>query len=93
MFVVRSTRRPIGRKMRGSCIFQALAVVLLFPFTAAAQTSDKFEGPPLLPAQMLAPAPLVAGSGFRVDSPVPTDGLMALFTIRSNVGNFNAPGL
>lgn len=93
MFMVRSTRRPIGQETRRNCIFQALLVVFLFPFTAGAQTSGKFEGPPLLPAQVLAPAPLVAGSGFRVDSPVPTDGLMALFTIRSNVGNFNAPGL
>lgn len=74
-------------------IFQAIALVLLIPWIASAQTADQFEGPAMLPAQELAPAGLVAGSGFRVDSPVPTDGLMALFAIRSNVGNFNAPGL
>jgi len=72
---------------------QALAFVLLVPQIAAAHPAEEFEGPPLLPAQELAPAGLIAGSGFRVESPVPTDGLMALFVIRSNAGNFNAPGL
>ena len=30
MFVVRSTRRPIGQETRRNCIFQALLVVFLF---------------------------------------------------------------
>lgn len=82
--VERSTWRT-----RWNCAL-AIAFVLLVPWTVAAQ---EFEGPPMLPASDLAPAGLVAGNGFRVDSPVPTDGLMALFVLRSNVGNFNAPGL
>jgi len=63
---------------------------LLLPLPAAA---GQFEAPPALPAQTLAPAGLVSGAGFHVDSPVPTDGLMALFTIRSDVGTFPAPGI
>ena len=74
-------------------IFQAIAIVLLVPWIAAAQAAEKFEAPPLVPANDLAPAGLIKGNGFRVDNPVPTDGLMALFAIRSNVGTFNAPGL
>ncbi|HEV3112131.1 MAG TPA: hypothetical protein VGY99_16715 [Candidatus Binataceae bacterium] len=93
MLIDASMRRPIGQKFSRTWIFQVLAVVLLLPHAAAAQTAGWFEAPPLVPAQVLAPASLVSGGGFRVDSPVPTDGLMALFTIRSNVGNFNAPGL
>src|SRR5580700_9597457 len=93
MLIDASMRRPVGQKFSRTWIFQVLAVVLLLPHAAAAQTAGWFEAPPLVPAQVLAPASLVSGGGFRVDSPVPTDGLMALFTIRSNVGNFNAPGL
>ncbi len=88
--------RAIFQKMmsrRWRDVLHAIAIVLLIPCIASAQTADQFEGPPMLPAKDLAPAGLIAGSGFRVDSPVPTDGLMALFAIRSNVGTFNAPGL
>jgi hypothetical protein len=55
--------------------------------------SVRVEAPALVPATDLAPATLIAGNGFRVDSPVTTDGLMALFRIRSDVGTFDAPGL
>ena len=91
-----SARGAILRKVRTSrwiYVLPALAFVLLVPQIAAAHPAEEFEGPPLLPAQELAPAGVIAGSGFRVESPVPTDGLMALFVIRSNAGNFNAPGL
>jgi hypothetical protein len=70
-----------------------LALMLLLPQIASAHRPEEFEGPPFVPATELAPSGLIAGNGFRVDSPVPTDGLMALFVIRSNAGNFNAPGL
>jgi hypothetical protein len=59
---------------------------------AFAQGGGAVEAPPLVPADQLAPATLVSGPGFRVESPVPTDGMMALFKIRSDVGTFDAPG-
>lgn len=71
-----------------------LLIVLLIPFgTARAQTAPQFETPPTLPAQELAPATLLNGNGFHVDPKVPTDGLTAHFTLRSDVGTFNADGL
>jgi hypothetical protein len=76
----------------GLIAFCAPVLVALIPQSACAQTYGQIEAPPLVPASQLAPPTLVAGHGFRVDSPVPTDGLMALFTIRSDVGTFNAPG-
>jgi hypothetical protein len=66
---------------------------LLVSGTAVAQTAPQFETPPTLPAQELAPATLINGEGFHVDEEVPTDGLTAHFTLRSNVGTFQANGL
>src|ERR1700751_4695476 len=69
-------------------------ILLLIPIrTANAQTAAQFETPPTLPAQELAPASLLNGNGFHVDQDVPTDGLTAHFTLRSDVGTFNADGL
>ena len=68
-----------------------LLILLLIPVsTAIAQTSAQFETPPTVQAQELAPASLLNGNGFRVDPEVPTDGLTAHFTLRSDVGTFNA---
>jgi hypothetical protein len=71
-----------------------LLILLLIPVrTAIAQTAAQFETPPTLPAHELAPATLLNGNGFHVDEEVPTDGLTAHFTLRSDVGTFNADGL
>jgi hypothetical protein len=71
-----------------------LLMLLLTPArTAFAQSAARFETPPTLPAQQLAPASLLNGNGFHVDQEVPTDGLTAHFTLRSDVGTFNADGL
>ena len=71
-----------------------LLILLLIPVrTAIAETAAQFETPPTLPAQELAPATLLNGNGFHVDQEVPTDGLTAHFTLRSDVGTFNADGL
>ncbi len=76
-------------------VFQCcLLILLLIPIrTASAQTVAQFETPPTLQAQELAPASLINGDGFHVDQEVPTDGLTAHFTLRSDVGTFNADGL
>jgi hypothetical protein len=63
--------------------------LLLVPLSAGAQ-GHEFEKPPTLPAQVLVPTSLLSGDGFHVDQQVPTDGLMAHFTIRSDVGIFPA---
>jgi len=59
----------------------------------AGPSSAKFETPPSLPGGTLAPGSLLGGDGFHVNDPVPTDGLTAHFTIVSDVGTFDAPGL
>jgi hypothetical protein len=90
--VQRGTLRKVT-SIRLGCALLAVSVALLLPRIAAAHPAEEFEGPPMLPARDLAPSSLIAGNGFRVVSPVPTDGLMALFVLNSNVGTFNAPGL
>src|SRR6516165_3571613 len=67
--------------------------LMLSPLVAPASATTKFEIPPTLPAQMLAPASLLSGNGFHVDREVPTDGLLAHFTIHSDVGTFKATAL
>jgi hypothetical protein len=95
--LVRSFRKPFQHQHDTSWwqpFFRRYLLILLIAlFTTAAQNVSEIEAPPTLPARTLATAALLAGQGFRVDSPVPTDGLTALFTIRSSVGTFSAPGL
>jgi hypothetical protein len=70
-----------------------ISLLLLFPIMAAASPAPEFEEPPTLPAEELAPASLLSGNGFHVSKEVPTDGLLAHFTIHSDVGMFKANGL
>ena len=71
-----------------------LLMLLLIPVrTAIAQTALQFETPATLQAWQLAPPTLLNGDGFHVDQEVLTDGLTAHFTLRSDVGTFNADGL
>jgi hypothetical protein len=92
--LVASSRRRFQREHGNSWCRFFKRYLLLPLFTTAAQSAGQIEAPPTLPAQTLAPPGLLAGQqGFRVDSPVPTDRLTALFTIRSGVGTFPAPGL
>lgn len=53
----------------------------------------EFESPPVLHAQDLAPPSLLSGPGFQVDDAAPTDGFLARFTIKSDVGVFEAHGV
>jgi hypothetical protein len=81
-----------SRSLRASVV-RCLSILLLVSGTAVAHTATEFETPPILRASDLAPATLLSGNGFRVDDQVPTDGLTADFTIRSDVGTFQAHGL
>src|SRR5215467_12686645 len=67
-----------------------IVVLLLTPVLVGVSPVAKFETPPTLPAQVLAPASLLAGNGFHVNNQVPTDGLLAHFTLQSDVGTFQA---
>ena len=57
-----------------------------------AQTRSDFEKPPTLAARDLVPAERLQGPGYRIDETVPTDGLLATFTVRSDYGVFTARG-
>ena len=67
-----------------------VVVLLLTPLLVGISPAPEFERPPTLPAQVLAPASLLAGNGFHVNNQVPTDGLLAHYTIQSDVGVFQA---
>jgi hypothetical protein len=70
--------------------WNALVISALLHLSASSLPAERFEKPPILPARALAPATLLSGDGFRVRQQVPTDGLMAHFTIQSDVGTFQA---
>jgi hypothetical protein len=67
-----------------------VVVLLLTPLLVGISPAAEFETPPTLPAQVLAPASLLAGNGFHVNNLVPPDGLLAQYTIQSDVGAFQA---
>ena len=67
-----------------------LCVVGLAPAVSPAQN---FEEPPVLEAASLAPQDVpLQGAQYAVDAEVPTDGLLASFTIRSDFGPIEARG-
>ena len=83
-----------GSTLKVGVFRRCLLMLLLIPVrTAIAQTVLQFETPATLQAWQLAPPTLLNGDGFHVDQEVPTDGLTAHFTLRSDVGTFNADGL
>ena len=79
---------------RGKYALCALAVLMLLATGAfAADPAAGFERPPVLHARDLVPASLLAGKGFHVDDTVPTDGLMAIFTLHTDLGTLQADGI
>jgi hypothetical protein len=80
-------------KTQRRLLVSLLILLALVPLSVAAESPSGFEKPPILAAQALAPASLLSGDGFHVDDQVPTDGLSAHFTIRSDVGTFQANSL
>jgi len=91
---LRTTSRRTARHHLQSVVFRCtLCFLVPFSGTVAAQNRSGFEKPPILRASQLAPATLLNGNNFHVDNAVPTDGLTADFTIRSDVGTFQAHGL
>jgi hypothetical protein len=74
-----------------SRLFWSISLIfILLLVSVRAGLAAQFETPPTLPAQDLVPPTLLSGDGFHVNKQVPTDGLMAHFTIQSDVGTFPA---
>ena len=72
----------------------ALAVLALVPSASiVADPAGQFEKPPVLHAKDLVPATLLSGEGFNVDDAVPTDGLMAMFTLHTELGTLQVHGI
>jgi antitoxin (DNA-binding transcriptional repressor) of toxin-antitoxin stability system len=70
----------------------AWSVCVLGLAPAVAQAQD-YETPPVLQAAELAPPGIpLQGETYRVDAEVPTDGLLATYTIRSDFGRIEARG-
>ena len=67
-----------------------IIVLLLTLVLVGVSSAEEFERPPTLPARQLAPVSLLSGNGFHVNNQVPTDGLLAHYTIQSDVGVFQA---
>jgi hypothetical protein len=77
-------------RIPGNLFWNGLLIMTLINLTLGAAPAEQFERPPILPAQVLVPTSLISGEGFHIDEQVPTDGLMAHFIIRSDVGIFPA---
>jgi hypothetical protein len=58
----------------------------------AAMGETTYEKPPVIRAESILPRDMLAGVFFHVDEKVPTDGYMAHFTLRSDLGTFESPG-
>ncbi len=74
------------------CAMAIASAALLSVVGSPAVAQVAHETPPILSARHLLPPDMLAGALFRVDDRVPTDGYMAHFTLRSDLGTFAAPG-
>jgi hypothetical protein len=80
---------------RGVAVALALAAAMLWlggGHATVAHAQAPFETPPTLPASELAPPYLLQGPTFTVDPQVPIVGMLGHFTIRADVGTFEAHG-
>jgi hypothetical protein len=80
---------------RGIAAALALAAAMLWwggGWGTVAHAQSGFETPPVLQASELAPPYLLQGPTFTVDPQVPIVGMLGHFTIRADVGTFEAHG-
>jgi hypothetical protein len=92
-----ATVSNVGTQARARSVaaMLALTAAMLVPgggLGTMAQAQSVFETPPVLPASELAPPNLLQGATFTVDTPVPIQGMLGQFTIRADVGTFEAHG-
>jgi hypothetical protein len=81
----------LSRRIRRRAIL-AVALVALAGAGQAVGAATSYEQQPVLKASQLVPAELLKGARFQVDETVPTDGMLARFTLRSDFGTFEAHG-
>ena len=82
-----------SNRRRTRSLFLGFAVLLGLGSLAVTPLDSRFEAPPILRAQDLAPPTLLNGNGFHVDNRVPTDGMTANYTIHTDLGALQAHGL
>jgi hypothetical protein len=87
-----SSSRLLRRGIGGALILAAMAVAAIGGEKAVGRAKAAYEKQPVLQASQLAPAELLKGARFRVDEQVPTDGFLGRFTMRSDMGTFEAHG-
>jgi hypothetical protein len=81
--------RRITPAVVAACIFFTASMPLR---VNAAVGVISYEKPPVIRADSILPRDMLAGALFHVDEKVLTDGYMAHFTLRSDMGTFEAPG-
>jgi hypothetical protein len=87
-----SGRHHTSRRWRLGTL-SAVALALVAGATKPGTAAPDYETPPVLRAADLAASPdLLQGPRFQVEPDVPTDGLLATFTIKSDFGTFVATG-
>ncbi len=69
-----------------------LAAIAVFSGAAFSQAAGPFETPPEQPPDASLTASEVSGAGFKIQSPVGSDGLMHHYVVESRFGNFPAYG-
>jgi hypothetical protein len=80
------------RRRGGGTMLLVMALTMLAGGGLVVGAAPGYERQPVLQASQLAPAELLKGPGFQVDSKVPTEGYLGRFTIRSDVGTIEAHG-
>ena len=83
---------PAARSRANFVAVAALCAAVLSVVGPAASAQTSPETPAVLSARDLLPPAMLAGPLFRVDERVPTDGYLAHFTLRSDLGTFIVPG-
>ena len=83
--------RPLWR-WNGGTILLVVVLVMLSGRLQAFGAAPGYEKEPVLKASQLAPTELLKGARFQVDDKVPIDSFLARFTIRSDLGTFEAHG-
>ena len=84
--------RWASRAPKGRAVLVA-TLILGAAFGTAAWAQTAFEPPAVFSAATLAAPNLLTGPGFTVDSQVPVETFLYRFTIRADVGLFEAHGL
>jgi hypothetical protein len=80
------------RRWVASMIALGVVSMMLAVGEPDAVAAPGYERQPVLQASQLAPAELLKGPRFQVDEKVPTEGFLGRFTIRSDMGSFEAHG-